>query len=213
MANNSERNLKAESKFTDVSVSDDEKPINELPQILQNIGIEFEISRARVGTFELPAYRFNSSKLKNREALIRSKYSKETNTWNNAHKLVIEDWKLNLEIYEAIYTILILLIDQKLLINKKIESLDKQLIDVMEYHDKIKSGMSIKFKNKAETKKYLLESKYDSKKVYKQQKIKTLSDAIVNQNFPGILDRLEASVKYTINSLPDKSLVGKNSKN
>ena len=174
--------------------------------VLKEVEESYSKSHDRVGTFELPAFRFNNSRLQKKEEQLKHKYKVTTKNWNNAHRVELFDWKLDLELYSAIYKILILIIDLKVQMNSKIQFLDPYIQEIIAYQQDIKKRSSVKFKDKKELRKFIVESKYDARKIL-QKKARELSELMINQNFSGLLDKLEVSVESIIDSLPEKSWV------
>lgn len=202
-----ERSEIKESTVLDESENTSAKFSAALPGIFDRIRDQRAIARSKVGTLELSHSRFSISRIRRRATRLNKRNQVSTRNWNNSHHVVLEDLKLNLELYRTIYTTRILMIEQELLVKKKTKSIDSQLVEIIDFHNLIKNGVAAKFSDRAEVKKYVIGKQYENKKLLKNQKIRDLSNSLINHNFPGLLDRLEVGVSAAIETLPKESEV------
>jgi|GEM_PF-3055428 len=201
-----------ETKIVEHALQESKPPkakhlIEGIEALLKDISEKYSTTRDKVGTFELPFSRFNDSRLERRGKKVRSKYLKSIRTWSNAHEIVLQDWKLNLDLFHAVYTNLIYLADLKGVMAEKISALEDARDEIVSYFKTIRNGLSGARINRSDLRKFIVQTRNNYKKEFKIQKARPYADSSISHNFPTLLDRLEVSIKSVISSLPEKCSV------
>ena len=151
------------------------------------------------GTIEMPAWNFRPGKLRRKIRSFEKKYARIFSGWRNNIYALSEDWTLDieLEIYRLI-TQISLEENIGLIINKVRQILKNGIGDLSSLASGTESAILSVENEKQEFIKLLNQQKYLLQKSLSRELIPSLTEDILNQNLPGLIDKYQISVKESL---------------
>lgn len=182
-----------------------------LKELDNQINEEFESSQylleslfKKAGTVELPNSAFNHKVIDSRGRTNFHRHHREFERWKNSRLALGDDWALSDEVFEMDLQSVIRVeeligISNKRVRNEilnKLDELDSYLKEVRTQlkNSTTKSGLSSELKKLS----------YQAKKKLENHLITDLVDAVINQNFAGLVSGIENNLNQYIDKLSDK---------
>ncbi len=171
---------------------------------------QFKNAVAKVDTLELSRTEFSEQTIEQQKLLLSNSYNRIFHGWRNTFFAQIDDFQVDIELYQIKNTSL----KQQFLVqnscNSRIHSTISDVLGSLEQQiesvkQRISSSSEQALEENIDKQKTLL-----VKKLEKESIPKTI-DAIYNQNLPELLNRLEVKIKESINSMKSKRIIYSNS--
>lgn len=168
---------------------------------------QFEVDEKLVGTIELGGSTYSTNRIETAERENKEEFRKIYNGWRNTQYAQIDDFQIDLELYQVKYQGLkqfyLLQGSCKSRIDKTIENNIHQITtEVNQVKDLIKDT-----KNLTELKDILVSERI---RLNHQLKLKTIPSAIntlYNQNFPHLIERMEHKIRGQLNHMKPQRII------
>ena len=166
--------------------------------IINEIFTELDELYPKAGTFELPSYKFNEVKVEKTFNDLSGKYSSVKSGWQNAEFALLDDWRLNKDVY------LNEILEVKELCSLKSEShkkLNEKIIPGVEQIKNIlqQSVRKIEAQNNLiKSENILSEERAFLKSNLNKKLIPGTIDLLLNEEIPQSIDQLEFNLKQNI---------------
>ena len=163
----------------------------------------------KAGTLEYPSRRYSRKKVMSSEKNVEEKYSQLAAGWNNTFFALLEDWKLNKDLY------LNEILEVEELYSLRSEIKEKIMGNAIPSLDEIKRVLSSsrsrleQQKESGGFREALLREKSDLYKLLNNGLIDAAAELLMNEGIPEIIDGLELNLKSNIEKTLEKRAIVK----
>lgn len=184
-----------------------EESNSDLTLIFNDLVEKAEDSIAKVDTLELSRNRFSENRIKSIQKPNKTNFLRIENGWRNTLFSQLDDFELDLELYHFKY----LNLKQQSLVNDSCSiRITSTISEALSLFDEQFDHLEDEIK-RIETKKALFEllskRKEEVNKKLDLVIIPKASEAILNQNLPGLIERMENSMQKQIQKIKEKRLI------
>ncbi len=185
----------------------EEESNSDLTLIFNDLVEKAEDAIAKVDTLELSKNRFSSYRIKGIQKQNKTNFLRIENGWRNTLFSQLDDFELDLELFHFKY----LNLKQQSLVNDSCSlRITSTIADALSLFDNQFDNLENEI-NKIKSKKALFEllsnRKEEINKKLELVIIPKASDAILNQNLPGLIERMENSMQKQILKIKEKRLI------
>jgi hypothetical protein len=181
----------------------------ELKYKLQIQTKEYRFTFDRVGTMEIPFAEFSDTKIQSKSASLHLNYLRISNGWKNTLYAMLDDFQLDLELYNVVYAGLQ---QHELLRNSCVTRIDNNLVAQISTIEKnlkeLKHCISTSEQFNGEKFANFLTSEKDKLNVIlTNQVIPEAIEKLYSQNIPYLIERLETKIKTEIDKIQPQRII------
>ncbi|MEQ8713876.1 MAG: hypothetical protein RIC80_12725 [Cyclobacteriaceae bacterium] len=167
---------------------------------------QFKHNYAKAGTFELKLNRLTPAKATIAVAENRKTMTALANGWRKTHETMLEDWQLNAQLRKmsALVRLEYSILDNR--IAEKKATITDSFAEVKTYLTEAKKRAA-KDSPVGELKKLLVKEKYEASKTLNNRLLKNTVEALINQNFAALVNRLDTKTNELCQQLPEKTAI------
>lgn len=170
---------------------------------------EYRYTFDRVGTMEIPFSEFSDSKIQSKSSALHLNYLRVSNGWKNTLFAMLDDFQLDLELYNIVYAGLQ---QHELLRNSCVTRIDNNLVaqisDIEQQLQKLKDCITNceqyqgdKFAGFLNSEKEKLNS------ILTSQIIPDTIEKLYSQNIPYLIERLETKIKTEVDKIQPQRII------
>ncbi|MFT7086227.1 MAG: hypothetical protein ACJAV5_001951 [Vicingaceae bacterium] len=184
-----------------------EKWKKQTKESFQEILSQFKTNLPLVNTIELDSTIYSNSSLRTNGQNIQIEFKKILNGWRNTQYAQIDDYQVDLELYQLKYTDLTqyFLLENgcKTRISKTTtDFIDTINDDIKAVIQKVKTSQNTK-----EIKELLVSERIKLHHQLKKKSVPAAIDALYENNFPNLLERMETKIRVQLGLMKDKRII------
>ncbi|MEQ9300148.1 MAG: helix-turn-helix domain-containing protein [Cyclobacteriaceae bacterium] len=167
---------------------------------------QFKQNYAKAGTFELKSAKLTPAKATIVIAENRTTLKSLANGWQRTHQTMLEDWRLNAQLRRMSALVRQEYVTLEKRIAEKKATITIGFAEIDNYLTEAKKRAA-KDSPVGELKKLLVKEKYEASKSLNNQLLKNTVEALINQNFAALVNRLDTKTNELCQLLPDKTAI------
>jgi hypothetical protein len=178
--------------------------------IFSKTAFSYEDAYSKVGTIELSSKKLSTRKIEKKRDDLNSKYESLYNGWGNTFFALFEDWRLNKELYTLSEKLKHDFLELTIKTNEKLgENISPYLEEIKEFLEEVINKFKEFSGSSAEVKSLLYRERDRIYNKLSLHNIPEVSELILAQNVPDLIDQMEFFVNNGIRGLPEKRAIVK----
>lgn len=178
---------------------------NKSSKIIQSTISNYSDAYLKAGTIELSKAKLSNSKVVSSEKEFVNLYNKLEKGWSNTQFALIEDWRMDNELYTTRYCMLLEFIKTTDIVSKKLNNNVKPLITLIEQViAEHKDRFNLLKQSSSEMEVSLRESRESLQSSLTEKLVPQTIDTLLKQEILDNIDELEVNVEKNISKLSDK---------
>ena len=178
---------------------------NRSSEIIEATMTDYSVAYLKAGTIELSKSKLSNTKVVNSEKEYLNVYNKLQKGWCNTHFALIEDWRMDNELYTTRYSLLLEFIKTSDIVFNKLNNNVKPLItSINQVITELKDPFNTLNQSNSEMEMSLAESRANLQSSLTEKLIPQTIDTLLKQEILDNIDELEVNVEKNVSKLSDK---------
>ena len=178
---------------------------NRSSEIIEATMTDYSDAYLKAGTIELSKSKLSNTKVVNSEKEYLNVYNKLQKGWCNTHFALIEDWRMDNELYTTRYSLLLEFIKTSDIVFNKLNNNVKPLItSINQVITELKDRFNTLNQSSSEMEMSLAESRANLQSSLTEKLIPQTIDTLLKQEILDNIDELEVNVEKNVSKLSDK---------